>query len=115
MSNKTAIASPSLFETWPSKDITGLWQYLKKNGARLGGNTGPYALRVLGKDTFILSRDVEAYFRAQDLISGGIQTKASLSAINNTFAEWQKQSDYSLAQLSRLVSFSTGDNHVQVE
>ena len=43
---------------WPSEDIIGLWAYLKKHGARLGGNTGPYALRALGKDTFLLSRDV---------------------------------------------------------
>ena len=31
---------------WPSSDIIGLWAYLKQNGARLGGNTGPYALRA---------------------------------------------------------------------
>ncbi|MDP5138393.1 DNA-3-methyladenine glycosylase I, partial [Rheinheimera baltica] len=49
---------------WPSSDIIGLWAYLKKHGARLGGNTGPYALRAIGKDTFILSEDVEAYLRA---------------------------------------------------
>ena len=23
---------------WPSSDIIGLWQYLKKHGSRLGGN-----------------------------------------------------------------------------
>ncbi|HAG41377.1 MAG TPA: 3-methyladenine DNA glycosylase, partial [Pseudoalteromonas sp.] len=37
---------------WPGDDTIGLWAYLKKHGARLGGNTGPYALRALGKDTF---------------------------------------------------------------
>ena len=41
-----------LIAEWPSEDITGLWAFLKKNGSRLGGNTGPYALRTLGKDTF---------------------------------------------------------------
>ena len=43
---------------WPSEDIIGLWAWLKKHGARLGGNTGAYSLRVMGKDTFLLSRDV---------------------------------------------------------
>lgn len=100
---------------WPSEDIIGLWAYLKKHGQRLGGNTGPYALRVLGKDTFILSRDVEAYFRAHDLISGGIQTKSSLAVIQKSFSQWQQESDFSLSQLSRLIAFSTGDNQVQVE
>ncbi|GAA5135404.1 DNA-3-methyladenine glycosylase I [Thalassotalea piscium] len=100
---------------WPSNNIIELWAYLKKNGQRLGGNTGPYALRALGKDTFILSRDVEAYFRAHDIISGGIQTKSSLAAIQKSFNQWQQSCDLSLSQLSRLIAFATGDNYVQVE
>ena len=100
---------------WPSNDITGLWAYLKKNGQRLGGNTGPYALRALGKDTFLLSRDVEAYFRTHDIITGGIQTKSSLSAIQASFNHWQQQCDLSLSQLSRLIAYATGDNHIHLE
>ncbi|WP_448212422.1 DNA-3-methyladenine glycosylase I [Colwellia sp. MEBiC06753] len=100
---------------WPSDDIIGLWQYLKKHGARLGGNTGPYALRALGKDTFLLSRDVEGYFRAHQLIDGGIQTKKSLATIQAAFNQWQQESELSLTQLSRLVAYATGDNHIQVE
>jgi len=100
---------------WPNDNIIGLWAYLKKHGARLGGNTGPYALRALGKDTFLLSRDVEAYFRANNLITGGVQTKGSLATIQASFNEWQAQSDLSLSQLSRLVAYATGDNHIQAE
>lgn len=99
---------------WPSDNIIGLWAYLKKNGARLGGNTGPYALRLLGKDTFLLTRDVEAYLRAHKIIDGGLQSKTSLQAIQNAFNQWQQESDFSLAQLSRLVAYATGDNHVQL-
>ncbi|MBO9489858.1 DNA-3-methyladenine glycosylase I [Endozoicomonas sp. G2_1] len=104
---------------WPSDDIIGLWDYLKKNGARLGGNTGPYALRALGKDTFLLSRDVEAYMRAHEIITGGLQTKSSLKAIQACFNTWREQSEadgiaMSLTQLSRLVAYATGDNSVQV-
>ena len=99
---------------WPSEDIIGLWAYLKKHGARLGGNTGAYALRALGKDTFLLTRDVEGYFRAHQLIDGGIQTKASLQTIQHAFNQWQQESGYSFTQLSRLVAYATGDNHVQL-
>lgn len=99
---------------WPVNDIIGLWAYLKKNGARLGGNTGPYALRALGKDTFLITRDIEAYFRAHDIISGGVQTKGSLNAIQQAFNQWQQESDLSLSQLSRLVAYATGDNNIQV-
>lgn len=100
---------------WPSNDIIGLWAYLKKHGQRLGGNTGPYALRALGKQTFLLTRDIEAYFRAHDLISGGLQTKGSLKIIQQCFNVWQAESDLSLNQLSMLVAYATGDNNVQVE
>ncbi len=100
---------------WPSDDIIGLWAFLKKYGQRLGGNTGPYALRVLGVDTFIISRDVEAYFRAHDIVTGGIQSKTSLNAIQQQFNQWRMESALSLSQLSRLVAFATGDNHVQAK
>lgn len=98
---------------WPGEDIIGLWAYLKKHGSRLGGNTGPYALRTLGKDTFLLSRDVEAYVRGHKIIDGGLQSQKSLKAIQHFFNELQQQSGRSLAELSRLVSYATGDNRVQ--
>jgi 3-methyladenine DNA glycosylase Tag len=100
---------------WPTHDIIGLWAFLKKHGQRLGGNTGPYALRLLGKDTFILSSDVEAYLRAQKIIDGGLQSKKSLTAIQTYFNKLQQESGYSLTQLSRLIAFASGDNYVHVE
>ena len=99
---------------WPCYDIIGLWAYLKKHGQRLGGNTGPYALRALGKDTFLVSRDVEGYFRAHDIVTGGIQSKTSLNAMQNSFNQWQQECELSLTQLSRLIAYATGDNYVQV-
>lgn len=99
---------------WPSDDIIGLWQYLKKYGARLGGNTGPYALRVLGKDTFLLSRDCESYLRSHKIVDGGLQTKKSLVAIQSFFNELQQQSGLSYQELSQIVSYSCGDNLVGI-
>lgn len=95
---------------WPATDITGLWAYLKKNGARLGGNTGPYALRALGKDTFLLTRDVTSYFSQRDIISGGVTSKRSLSAIQAAFNQLQAQSGRSMQALSTLIAISVGDN-----
>ena len=100
---------------WPANDTIGLWTYLKNHGARLGGNTGPYALRAIGKDTFIVSRDVEAYFRAHKLIDGGVNTKRSQSAIQECFNTWRFQSNYSLQELSMLIAYSSGDNYVGIE
>ncbi|GGD76520.1 DNA-3-methyladenine glycosylase I [Lacimicrobium alkaliphilum] len=97
---------------WSGEDIIGLWAYLKKHGERLGGNTGPYALRAMGKDTFLLSRDVEAWFRQRKLIDGGLTSKRSLDTIQQVFNQLQQQSGRSLQQLSQIIAFSTGDNHI---
>jgi 3-methyladenine DNA glycosylase Tag len=99
---------------WPTEDITGLWLYLKKNGTRLGGNTGPYALRALGKDTFLLSRDVEGFLREHKVIDTGVNTKSALHNAQRFFNDLQHASGRSLMELSRLVSYSYGDNIVGV-
>lgn len=109
------ISFAQFINDWPSSDIIGLWAFLKTSGQRLGGNTGPYALRLLGKDTFILSSDVEAYLRAQQIIDGGLQSKKSLTAIQAHFNKLQNESGYNLTQLSRLMAFSCGDNYVQAQ
>ena len=49
--------------SWPTADQIGLLALLAKRGARLGGQTGQYPLRFLGKDGFMLSRDVVACLR----------------------------------------------------
>lgn len=95
---------------WDKSDVIRLWEYLKNHGARLGGNTGPYALRFLGVDTFLLSRDVENYFVQHKIISGSSRSKRSLHSIQSTFNEWREQSGRSLTELSQLVALSVGDN-----
>src|SRR6266404_3011627 len=43
---------------WPGDDIVGLWEALAKTFSQLGGNSGPSLLRMVGKDTFILTPSV---------------------------------------------------------
>lgn len=97
---------------WPKDDITGLWLYLKKHGQRLGGNTGPYSLRQMGVDTFILSGDVESYLRNTGLIEGGRDTLRSLTAATQAFLQWQQQSGRSFTHISQVIAYSTGDNRM---
>lgn len=101
-----------LIAEWPTNDIIGLWAWLKKHGSRLGGNTAAYALRQLGKDTFILSTDVEAYLRANEIIDGGLQSKKSLKAAQAFFNEMQQECGLSLQEISQTISYSVGDNLV---
>jgi 3-methyladenine DNA glycosylase Tag len=96
--------------SWPQDDITGLWLYLKKHGSRLGGNTGPYALRNLGVDTFLLTRDVEGFLRLHDIVDTGITSKAALNASQSYFNDLREESGRSLCELSGLLSFCFGEN-----
>ncbi|MDZ7870805.1 MAG: DNA-3-methyladenine glycosylase I [Rheinheimera sp.] len=102
----------TLIADWPGERIIELWALLKKRGARLGGNTGAYSLRAMGKDTFLLSQDVEAYLRAYQVIDGGLTSQSSLKKIQAQFNDWQQQSGRSLQQISQIVSMSVGDNRV---
>ncbi|CAN0600598.1 unnamed protein product [Ectocarpus sp. 12 AP-2014] len=99
---------------WPEDDAVGLWLYLKKHGSRLGGNTGPYALRALGVDTFLLTRDVEGCLRSYDIIDSGITSRRALLATQSFFNGLREQSGRSHAELSRIVSMSFGDNRIGV-
>ncbi len=96
---------------WPTNDITGLWEFLKKHGNRLGGNTGPYTLRQMGADTFIFSTDVESYLRNTGVIDSAKTTKRAMSAANKAFTQWQDESGRSLSEISQIIAYSTGDNH----
>ncbi len=96
---------------WPTNDITGLWEYLKKHGNRLGGNTGPYTLRQMGADTFIFSTDVESYLRNTGVIDSAKTTKRAMNAANKAFTQWQDESGRSLSEISQIIAYSTGDNH----
>jgi 3-methyladenine DNA glycosylase Tag len=98
---------------WPTDDMIGLWLYLKKRGSRLGGNTGPYALRTLGVDTFLLTQDVEGFLRSHGIVDSGITSQRALKAAQAYFNDLREQSGKSLAELSRLVSFCHGQNRVR--
>ena len=100
---------------WPATEVTGLWLYLKKHGSRLGGNTGPYALRSIGVDTFLMTRDVEGFLRQHGVIDTGVGSRKALDAAQGFFNHLRDDSGYSLAQLSRLVSLSFGDNWVGLQ
>jgi len=99
---------------WPEDDVIGLWLYLKKQGSRLGGNTGPYALRTLGVDTFLLTADVEGCLRHHGVIDSGITSQRALRATQGFFNDLRDQSGQSLSALSRIVSFGYGQNRAGV-
>lgn len=95
-----------MISAWPSDDIIGLWADLKANGSRLGGNTGPYFLRNVGKDTFILTGDVTRCLVAAGIIEKAATSKRDLAKVQAVFNDWQAQTGRTLCALSRIAACS---------
>ena len=93
---------------WPEDDIVGMWADLKRRGERLGGNTGPFFLRFVGKDTFMLSADVVAALVDMDIVEKTPTSKKALAAVQEAFNEWRGQSGRPLCQISRVLACSVG-------
>lgn len=94
---------------WPEDDIVGLWQTLKKQGSRLGGNSGQYFLRFVGKDTFILSRDVCQVLLEEKVIDkNNPSSQRDQRKVQDFFNQLRQDSGRSLAELSRLLALTVG-------
>ena len=94
---------------WPSDDTIGLWAYLKKHGCRLGGNSGQYFLRFVGKDTFVLSRDVATALMAEGIVDRTqITAKRDLIKVQDAFNTLQAQSGRPLCEISMILALSLG-------
>ncbi|MDO6726736.1 DNA-3-methyladenine glycosylase I [Cognatishimia sp. 1_MG-2023] len=91
---------------WPSTDYIGLLDLLKKRGARLGGNSATYALRFMGRDSWILSQDVTARLIAEGVIDKPATSKTAMRAVQAAFNEWMDQSGRGLTQISRILAMS---------
>ena len=94
---------------WPREDTVGLFALLKKRGARLGGMTGPYALRSLGYDNFILSKSVVAALNLAGVIDGAATSKKAQMAAQEAFNTWAEESGESHAVISRVLAFAVPD------
>lgn len=93
---------------WPAEDFFGLLDWLQKNGARLGGNTGAYMLRFMGRDGFMLSKDVVARLVAEGVTDKAPTSKAAKRAVQGAFNTWQAQSGLPLSTISRILAKSIG-------
>jgi len=92
---------------WPDGDFIGLWEHMKKNGSRLGGQTGRYFLRFIGYDTPMLSRDVVTALIKADVVDKDPTSKKAQQSVQDAFITWQNESKRSLKEISRVLALST--------
>jgi 3-methyladenine DNA glycosylase Tag len=98
----------SYFANFPSTEYVDLLEDIRKRASFLGGTTGQYFLRELGKDSFIFSRDVVAALRREKVFDGTPTSKSSLAAIQAAFNEWVEDGGKSLTRVSRVLAFTVG-------
>jgi 3-methyladenine DNA glycosylase Tag len=95
---------------WPEDDIVGLQLYLKKHGSRLGGHTGQYFLRFVGKDTFMFSKDVVTVLIAQGIVDREPTSQRALRATQEAFNNWREETGLPHSHLSRIMAASVGES-----
>lgn len=91
---------------WPSTDVVGLWEALTKKFAQMGGNSGPSFLRMVGKDTFILTDFVIKALNHWGAFQGQPTGKANKRAVQAVFNGWATESGRPLCQLSQILAMS---------
>lgn len=88
------------------QDITLLWAHISKRFKRMGGQSTPYFLRMVGKDTFVLTNDVVNALLNHNIIDSKPTSKASIQKVSGFFNELQQYSDRPLSHISKLLALS---------
>jgi 3-methyladenine DNA glycosylase Tag len=91
---------------WPRDDVVGLWDQLAKRFSQLGGNSGPYFLRMVGKDTFMLTPSVISALNHWDAFEGTPKSKADRAKVQQVFNTWVRHSSRPLCQVSMILALS---------
>lgn len=91
---------------WPVKDIVGLWDDLKQRGDRLGGQTGKFFLRFIGKDTPMFSNDVVKALIDMRIVDKAPTSKKALAVVQDAFNRWHDESGRDLCEISRVLACS---------
>src|SRR5882724_5376117 len=91
---------------WPGADAIGLWGDLAKRFQQMGGNSGPYFLRMAGKDTFILTQSVIAALNHWKAFVGTPKSKSDRAKVQAAFNGWAGETGLPLAHLSVTLALS---------
>lgn len=98
---------------WPASDQVELMRYLKQHGSRLGGQSALWFLRRMGKDCFILSRDVVTVLNSIGLdIAANPSSQRDLKKAQAQFNAWHEETGLPYSHISRIVACSTGENYL---
>lgn len=92
---------------WPESEIVLLWEAMAKRFSQLGGNSAPMFLRMVGKDTFILTDSVTCALARWRAIDSDPKGRAGRAAAQAVFNAWALETRRPLCQLSQILALST--------
>jgi 3-methyladenine DNA glycosylase Tag len=96
----------SYIADWPVTRIIELWEDLSSRFSHLGGNSGPYLLRMAGKDTFLLTEYVVRALIKWNAVEKRPTGKKSLSQVQEIMNHWSGQNQRPLCQISMILAMS---------
>jgi len=102
-------SAAACFADWPSEDFKSLIFLMKDRGARLGGATGAYALRRMGVDGYVLTKDVSAALVREGVVDKVTTSKKTMNAVQEAFNTWREESSRPLTQISQVLAMSVGE------
>lgn len=94
---------------WPGTQIVELWEALAKRFSQMGGNSGPTFLRMVGRDTFILTPAVTAALRHWGAIDSPPKNRNDRAAVQSCFNAWAAETGRPLCRLSLILAASVED------
>jgi 3-methyladenine DNA glycosylase Tag len=94
---------------WPGRNIVELWETLAKRFSQMGGNSGPAFLRMVGKDTFILTPSVTAALKRWGAVDAPPKNRKDRVAVQSCFNAWVEETGRPLCQLSLILAASIED------
>jgi 3-methyladenine DNA glycosylase Tag len=94
---------------WSASDIVGLWEALAKGFSQMGGNSGPSFLRMIGKDTFVLTRSVVAALQHWGALAAPPKNRKDRALVQSCFNDWAAETGRPLCQLSQILAASIED------
>ncbi len=91
---------------WPVSEIVDLWAEIAGNFSQMGGRSAPYFLRMMGKDTFVLTSSVVKALERFGVWRGEPRTRADRRAVQAIFNAWAAETGRPLCQLSQILAMA---------
>jgi 3-methyladenine DNA glycosylase Tag len=97
----------TFFRSWPDDDLVGLHTFVEKQFDGLGWYGSQFVLRIIGRDTFVISPDLVAALKLAGVpIEGTGRSVRDRKVVQDTLLRWRQQTGRSLTYLSRACSMS---------